>query len=213
VGRFPTQIFSLEQRPLGLVVALVSAVALGGCGGVEFQGKLFDYAGLSNNGPQEDVKMAERAPLVVPPDRRALPVPGQGNLATARTDWPTDTDREQRRIAAEKEEQARKQEAAADPTNPYAGKPTLLDNILGSKKKTNPDEVVDLPEPDPSDMTAEDRARQQQATTAAGTKPMVNPPQVVGEAPKPAAEDDPFHPKAPDSYNTMSNPSGNSLPQ
>ena len=51
------------------------------------------------------------------------------------------------------------------------------------------------------------------STTAAGTKPMVNPPQVVGEAPKPAAEDDPFHPKAPDSYNTMSNPSGNSLPQ
>jgi hypothetical protein len=56
-------------------------------------------------------------------------------------------------------------------------------------------------------MTPADRARQQ-AAAAAGTAKPVNPPQVVGEAPPPA--DDPFHPKAPDSYNTMSNPAGNS---
>ena len=209
MGRFPTQMFNLAHGPLGLVVALASTLALGGCGGVEFQGKLFDYAGLSDNAPKEDVKMAERAPLVVPPDRRALPVPGQGNLASARTDWPADTDREQRRIAEEKQKQEAQEAADADPTNPYAGKPTLLDNVLGTKKKTNPDEVVDLPEPDPSDMTAEDRARQQQATTTAGTKPLVNPPQVVGEAPKPAPGDDPFHPQAPDSYKQMSAPPGN----
>jgi hypothetical protein len=35
----------------------------------------------------------------------------------------------------------------------------------------------------------------------------VDPPQVVGEAPP---TNDPFHPQAPDSYNTMSNPAGNS---
>jgi len=208
LARFRTQIFSLAHRPLGLALALAGTLSLGGCGGVEFQGKLFDYAGLSGDSAREDVKMSERAPLVVPPNRKALPVPGQSAaVATARADWPADTDREQKRIVAEKEKVEQKEAADADPTNPYAGKPTLLDNILGKKTKTNPDEVVDLPEPDPSDMTPEDRARQQNAVAASSTVKPVNPPQVVGEAP-PAA--DPFHPQAPDSYNTMSNPAGTS---
>lgn len=206
MARFQTQIFNLAHHPLGMALALAGTLALGGCGGVEFQGKLFDYAGLSGDSAREDVKMSERAPLVVPPDRKALPVPGQSAaIATARADWPADTDREQKRIVAEKEKVEQKKEAAADPQNPYAGKPTLLDNLLGKKTKTNPDEVVDLPEPDPSDMTPADRARQQDAVAANGVKP-INPPQVVGEAP-PA--DDPFHPKAPDSYNQMSAPTGN----
>jgi hypothetical protein len=206
LARFQTQIFNLAHHPLGMALALAGTLALGGCGGVEFQGKLFDYAGLSGDSAREDVKMSERAPLVVPPDRKALPVPGQSAaIATARADWPADTDREQKRIVAEKEKVEQKKEAVADPQNPYAGKPTLLDNLLGKKTKTNPDEVVDLPEPDPSDMTPTDRARQQDAVAANGVKP-INPPQVVGEAP-PA--DDPFHPKAPDSYNQMSGPTGN----
>jgi len=208
LARFRTQIFSLAHRPLGLALALAGTLALGGCGGVEFQGKLFDYAGLSGDTTREDVKMSERAPLVVPPNRKALPVPGQSvAVATARGDWPNDTDREQKKIVAEKEKQAAQEAAEADPTNPYAGKPTLLDSVLGKKERTNPDEVVDLPEPDPSDMTPEDRARQQNAATTSGAKPL-NPPQVVGDAPPPPA-DDPFHPKAPESYKQMSAPPGN----
>jgi hypothetical protein len=207
LARFLTVIFDLAHRPLGLALAFAGTLALGGCGGVEFQGKLFDYAGLSGDSNKADVKMVERAPLVVPPDRKVLPVPGQGvAVATARADWPADTDREQKRLVAEKQKVEQKEAADADPSNPYAGKPTLFDNLLGKKSKTNPDEVVDLPEPDPSDMTPADRARQQ-ATAAAGTVKPVNPPQVVGEAPP---SDDPFHPKAPDSYSTMSNPAGNS---
>jgi hypothetical protein len=78
--------------------------------------------------------MSERAPLVVPPDRKALPVPGQSAaVATARADWPTDTDREQKRIVEEKQKVEQQQAADADPSNPYAGKPTLLDNILGNQ--------------------------------------------------------------------------------
>ena len=208
MARFQAVIFNLVHRPLRLALAFTGTLALGGCGGVEFQGKLFDYAGLSGDSAKEDVKMVERAPLVVPPDRKTLPVPGQGvAVATARPDWPADTDREQKRLVAEKEKVEQKKASDADPENPYAGKPTIFDNLLGKKKKTNPDEVVDLPEPDPSDMTPADRARQQ-AAAAAGTAKPVNPLQVVGEAPPPA--DDPFHPKAPDSYNTMSNPAGNS---
>jgi len=208
LARFQAVIFNLVHRPLRLALAFTGTLALGGCGGVEFQGKLFDYAGLSGDSAKEDVKMVERAPLVVPPDRKTLPVPGQGvAVATARPDWPADTDREQKRLVAEKEKVEQKKASDADPENPYAGKPTIFDNLLGKKKKTNPDEVVDLPEPDPSDMTPADRARQQ-AAAAAGTAKPVDPPQVVGEAPPPA--DDPFHPKAPDSYNTMSNPAGNS---
>lgn len=208
MGRVQTMLSALPDRRLGLAFALGSTLALGGCGGIDFQGKLFDYAGLTGSGNKENIRMAERPPLVVPPNRTALPPPGPSTaVATARPDWPTDTDKEQKRLVTVKQAEEQKKEADADPENPYAGKPTLLDNLLGKKQKTNPDSVVDLPEPDPSDMTPQDRAREQTAEAAGGPKP-INPPAVVGEAP-PA--DDPFHPKAPDSYKQMSAPPGNKV--
>ena len=39
----------MAHRPLGLAAGLSGTLALGGCGGIEFQGKLFDYAGLSGD--------------------------------------------------------------------------------------------------------------------------------------------------------------------
>ncbi|MGH2604578.1 MAG: hypothetical protein ACRDJ9_34960, partial [Dehalococcoidia bacterium] len=52
-----------------LVAAALSAtLALGGCGGVEFQGKIFDAVGLSGDHKEADVRMAERPPLLMPPD-------------------------------------------------------------------------------------------------------------------------------------------------
>ena len=61
--------------------------------------------------------------------------------------------------------------AEAEPNNPYAGKPNLLDKLLGKNKSSAEDgEMLDVPEPDPADKTAEDKARERAAVT--GQKPV-----------------------------------------
>ena len=136
---------------------------LGGCGGIDFQGKVFDYAGLSSLGKeQEDVRMTERAPLLVPPNTHKLPPPGSPDVT--RADWPADTDKERKRLAAARQAEERKKAAEGEPNNPYAGKPNLLDQVLG-RNKTPEEDPLDVPEPDPSDKTAEDKARERTAAT------------------------------------------------
>jgi hypothetical protein len=201
VGRAATRILRLFGKGLLSLAACGLALALGGCGAIEFQGKVFDYAGLSSLGKeQEDVRMTERAPLLVPPNTHKLPQPGSPEVT--RADWPADTDKERKRLAAARQEEERKKAAAAEPNNPYAGKPNLLDMALG-RNKTPEADPLDVPEPDPSDKTAEDRAREQ----AAGT--VQKPVDQSLNAPTPTGADDPFHPAAPDSYKGMSSPSGN----
>src|SRR5262245_47417632 len=68
----------------GAAVALLGAFALGsgGCSmdDVQFNGGLFDMVGMSDaakaNSPKGDPRVAERAPLVVPPTLDRLPQPG-----------------------------------------------------------------------------------------------------------------------------------------
>lgn len=203
MGRPATTISRHIGKGLSLLAACVLAFALAGCGGIEFQGKVFDYAGLSNVGKQkDDVRMTERAPLLVPPNTRSLPTPG--SPAITRADWPADTDKERRRLAALRKAEEEKKEAAAEPNTPYAGKPKLLDKMLGkSKTSVEEGEVVDVPEPDPGDKTAEDKARERAASTSATHKPVDQ----SLNAPTPPA--DPFHPSSPESYTGMSSPSGN----
>ncbi len=133
-------------------------LALGGCGGIEFQGKVFDYMGLSGDRQQADVRMSERPPLLLPPNLHQLPPPGSGvAVATARQDWPTNPEVVQKQIAKVKADQQAEAEAQDDPTNPYAGKPTLLDKAFGrlwNKGNADAAPVDDVPEPDPSDKTA-----------------------------------------------------------
>jgi hypothetical protein len=175
-------------------------LALSGCGGVEFEGKLFDYAGLSGTGQKPDVRMTERAPLVIPPDTRRLPPPGSQPIA--RADWPVDSDIARKQMIAAKEAEEQKREARVDPTNPYAGKPTLLDKVLG-KSKAKEEDRDDVPEPDAADKTPQDRAREQAAATP--QKPIDH----TLNAPTVAPEEDPFHRETPKSYDGMSNPKGN----
>lgn len=202
VGYAATRILRLFGKGLLSLAACVLALALGGCGGIEFQGKVFDYAGLSSLGKgQEDVRMTERAPLLVPPNTNRLPPPGSPEVT--RADWPADTDKERKRLAAARQAEERKKAAAAEPNNPYAGKPNLLDQVLG-RDKTPEEDPIDVPEPDPSDKTAEDRAREQAAGTATQ-----KPVDQSLNAPTPTGADDAFHPAAPDSYKGMSSPSGN----
>ena len=203
MGRFDT-IHSFPGRGLGLAVALLLTFALGGCGGVEFEGKIFDYMGVSGSGTEEDVKMSQRAPLILPPDTDKLPQPGQGAVAvTARPDWPADADRERKRAVAAKEVEQQEKAAEADPINAYAGKPNLFDKLLGRKPGSDEIELVDVPEPDPSDKTPEDRAREQNAVASTAPKPLT--PSVVDDEPP---QPDPFHTPTPKSYEQMSNPKG-----
>ena len=202
VGRSTTTISRHIGKGLSLLTACFLALGLGGCGGIEFQGKAFDYIGLSDVGKlQEDVRMTERAPLLIPPNVKSLPPPG--SPAVSRADWPADTDKERKRLAALRKAEEEKKAAEAEPNNPYAGKPKLLDKLLGKSKSTEEGEMLDVPEPDPADKTAEDKARERASTTAATHKP------VDQSLNAPTPPDDPFQPSTPDSYKGMSNPSGN----
>jgi hypothetical protein len=199
VGRSGIMRQKLLARSLSLVAACGAAVALAGCGGIEFQGKIFDYAGLSGSGSKEDVRMAAQAPLIIPPDTTRLPPPGPETVTPA--NWPIDSDLSRKQAADAKAAAEQKAEAEASPDVPYAGKPKLLDHWLG-KDKPKTDDLVDVPEPDPSDKTAEDRAREQ-------GKPQVAQKPIDHSLDTPPPPDDPFHPAAPDSYKGMSSPSGN----
>ncbi|MDX2289026.1 MAG: hypothetical protein NW217_09425 [Hyphomicrobiaceae bacterium] len=63
------------------VGACVCVLLLAGCsaGDVEFNGKLFEMAGLTGTSERTTPKVAERTPLVVPPDLARLPEPGSVN--------------------------------------------------------------------------------------------------------------------------------------
>ena len=188
-----------SDRALRLAAAFVCTLALGGCGGVEFQGKVFDYMGISGDRQQGDPRMAERAPLLLPPNPKVLPQPGAGvAVATARQDWPDGPERVRKRVAKQKAAEEAKQAAENDPNNPYAGKPTLLDQVLGRNRGEEEEPIIDAPEPDPSDKRPEDRP-------VAASAPKGLTPHV----PQAPAPQDPFHPTTPDSYKGMSNPSGN----
>jgi hypothetical protein len=64
---------------IGLMAAGLTAFGVGGCspGDVELNGKIFDAVGLSGKQQTGSIpKVAERAPLVVPPSLDRLPQPG-----------------------------------------------------------------------------------------------------------------------------------------
>ena len=88
-------------------VAVAFALALSGCGGVdgvEFNGKIFDWLGVSDAAQQKvEPKMADRAPLVVPPSVTRLPDPGSGRTSDEQVAALNDP--ELRKQAAAKERQ------------------------------------------------------------------------------------------------------------
>ena len=93
-----------------LVAVGALAFALGGCAdGVELNGKIFDAVGLSSamQGPKPEPKMADRAPLVLPPSTERLPDPNnlQQPLQTASINdksWPMGPEEKAARAAADR---------------------------------------------------------------------------------------------------------------
>lgn len=187
---------TVRDRALKLAGALACVALLGGCGAVELEGKVFDYMGVSGDRQQADVRMSERAPLMVPPNLNKLPAPTQGTaVATARQDWPDDPEKVRKRIVEQKEAKKAEAEAASDPINPYAGKETLLDKMLG-RSKTVEEPVPDVPEPD-----ASDRIPASGAVAQSNPKPLTPH---VPEAPLPNRNDEEFRPAAPSTYKSIS---------
>jgi hypothetical protein len=84
--------------------AVAGALLLSGCAdGVDLNGKVFDWMGVSpaaQEARRNEPKLAERAPLVVPPDVSKLPEPGS-ERAPGQVAWPNDP--EQRKLAEAKE--------------------------------------------------------------------------------------------------------------
>lgn len=87
-------------------VAAAATLTVGGCAdGVELNGKVFDLLGVSPaamEASRREPKLAERAPLVMPPNANRLPDPDSGQASVAeQTNWPADP--EQRKLAAAQE--------------------------------------------------------------------------------------------------------------
>jgi len=75
-------------RPARCAVSLLAAgvtLAMAGCGtdDIQFNGGIFDAVGLSDAAKTKsgDPKLAERAPLVIPPTMESLPAPGEAQQA------------------------------------------------------------------------------------------------------------------------------------
>lgn len=117
-GRLRTT--SLRVAPA--LACLLLAGALSGCGGfdgVELNGKIFEAVGLSGDsfGKKSEPKTEARAPLVLPPDTKRLPEPGDGQPAYVQApagqivtgsigadpaSWPKDREKMKQAEAAEK---------------------------------------------------------------------------------------------------------------
>jgi len=97
---------SQRLRLLAGALGTAASLLLGGCAdGIELNGKVFDLLGVSPaamEASRREPKLAERAPLVMPPDANRLPDPGSApGPGGDQANWPSDP--EQRKLAAAQE--------------------------------------------------------------------------------------------------------------
>lgn len=131
---------------------MAATLALSGCSdGVELNGKMFDWMGISPaamEAARREPKLAERAPLVVPPNTGRLPEPGAENAPAAVALWPDDPEQRKIREGKEREklhlaycrgeitwkERALNKESNA-PRSPYGPCPSILDGVTSNINK------------------------------------------------------------------------------
>jgi hypothetical protein len=74
--------WSLRVLHLASTAAFAATLVLGGCSdGLEVNGKIFDWMGISSTAMEQskrEPQVAARAPLVLPPSSNRLPAPGSG---------------------------------------------------------------------------------------------------------------------------------------
>jgi hypothetical protein len=125
---------------------LASTLLLSGCAdGVDLNGKVFDWMGISpaaQDSRRFEPRIAERTPLVVPPDVNRLPEPGSEAVPAPVVAWPDDPEQRRIREAQERErlhlaycrgdaqwkERALNKEANA-PRSPFGPCPSLFGNV------------------------------------------------------------------------------------
>jgi len=130
---------------------IASTLLLAGCSdGVALNGKIFDWMGVSpaaQAARKREPKLAERAPLVMPPSSNRLPAPGSGAEPT-NIAFPDDPEQRKAREAKERErlhmaycrgeiqwkERALKKDNASAPRSPYGPCPSLF-NVSGTINK------------------------------------------------------------------------------
>jgi hypothetical protein len=87
---------------------IAAGVGLSGCGGVdgvELNGAMFDWMGVSPSAQaarRNEPAIADRAPLVIPPDVNKLPPPGSGQQPAVAMAWPDDPEARKSREASER---------------------------------------------------------------------------------------------------------------
>ena len=100
---------SARFRRLSPILAAALTLVLAGCGtdDIQFNGGIFDAVGLSDNNKSKggDPKVAERAPLVVPPTLDRLPAPGETPAEPTQIAGITDPDEAKKKSQSELEKQ------------------------------------------------------------------------------------------------------------
>jgi hypothetical protein len=137
--------------------AVASTVLLAGCAdGIDLNGKVFDWMGISpaaQEARRYEPKLADRAPLVMPPSVNRLPEPGSEKTpdpvqAAAQTAWPDDPEQRKAREAQERQrlheaycrgdaqwkERLMKNDTNA-PRSPYGPCPSILGNMTTNVNK------------------------------------------------------------------------------
>jgi hypothetical protein len=149
---------ALGRSPAGMAVA--AALLLTACSdSLELSGKMFDVIGISSavvDAKRAEPKLAERAPLVMPPDVNRLPEPGSGQpppvavAAAAQGAWPDDPEARKAREAKERErlhlaycrgeaqwkKTALDKESVGAPRSPYGPCPSLLGDTITKNVNT-----------------------------------------------------------------------------
>lgn len=138
------------------VLALAPLFTLAGCGdAIQYNGKVFDVLGVNGTTKPKDARVIDRAPLVLPPDTSRLPAPGSESATIAEQGLPDDVDRRSHALKAEAEKKKLKDREFKSVVDPTAEpRPGILDRLIKGKKKTEDEDVADVPEPDPSDEAA-----------------------------------------------------------
>ncbi len=154
----------LEHTGVGRLragMAVAAALLLSACAdGLELNGKMFDMMGISSaalDAKRAEPKLADRAPLVMPPDLSRLPEPGSGqspsvSLASAgQGAWPDDPEERKAREAKERErlhlaycrgdmqwkKTALDKESVGAPRSPYGPCPSIFGDTINTNINVN----------------------------------------------------------------------------
>jgi hypothetical protein len=133
--------------------AVAASLAVSGCAeGIDLNGKVFDWLGVSPSAVaarRAEPKLAERAPLVIPPDSKRLPEPGSGQPSQTAMAWPDDPEQRKVREAKERErlhlaycrgdinwkERVMHAEDVNTPRSPFGPCPSLIGDVSSTVNK------------------------------------------------------------------------------